>query len=286
MAPRRSPPRYRVGQRVRVRAAYPPGHVRTPYYCRGRVGVVERLCGAFANPEEARVQPARTARGAAVSRAVQRLRALAPTIAGIRRRGRDRNLPTLVGAGEIIGAVLSGAHGYYRRLQAAVEELLVLKGIFTVADVDRQVEAMEIAAMNAAPRWSRGAWVDPVYKARMLADGSAAAEELGLEVGSLRLIVVENTATVHNIIVCTLCSCYPRTLLGIPPEWYKSRPYRSRVVREPRAVLAEFGTRARGRRHHTGPRLDRGHALHGASVASRGNRRLDRGPPRDACDSR
>jgi nitrile hydratase len=77
----------------------------------------------------------------------------------------------------------------------------------------------------------------------MLANGSAAAEELGLEVGPLRLIVVENTPAVHNIIVCTLCSCYPRMLLGIPPEWYKSREYRSRVVREPRAVLAEFGTR-------------------------------------------
>jgi nitrile hydratase len=87
------------------------------------------------------------------------------------------------------------------------------------------------------------AWLDPAYKARALANGSAAAEELGLEVGPLRLIVVENTPETHNVIVCTLCSCYPRMLLGIPPEWYKSRAYRSRVVREPRAVLAEFGTR-------------------------------------------
>jgi nitrile hydratase len=77
----------------------------------------------------------------------------------------------------------------------------------------------------------------------MLADGSAAAEELGFEVPGLKLIVVENTARVHNAIVCTLCSCYPRMLLGLPPEWYKSRPYRSRVVREPRKVLAEFGLR-------------------------------------------
>jgi nitrile hydratase len=87
------------------------------------------------------------------------------------------------------------------------------------------------------------AWLDAAYKARMLASGSAAAEELGLDVGPLKLIVVENTPAVHNVIVCTLCSCYPRMLLGIPPEWYKSRAYRSRVVREPRAVLAEFGTR-------------------------------------------
>jgi nitrile hydratase subunit alpha len=86
------------------------------------------------------------------------------------------------------------------------------------------------------------AWVDPAYKARMLADGSAAAEEVGLEVGPLKLVVVENTPQVHNLIVCTLCSCYPRMLLGLPPDWYKSRPYRSRAVSEPRKVLAEFGT--------------------------------------------
>jgi nitrile hydratase len=86
------------------------------------------------------------------------------------------------------------------------------------------------------------AWVDPTYKRRMLEDGSAAARELGLEIGPLKLIVVENTSEVHNVIVCTLCSCYPRMLLGLPPDWYKSRNYRSRTVREPRAVLAEFGT--------------------------------------------
>jgi nitrile hydratase len=85
------------------------------------------------------------------------------------------------------------------------------------------------------------AWTDPAYKARLLENGSRAAEELGFEVPGLRLIVVENTPATHNVIVCTLCSCYPRMLLGLPPEWYKSRPYRSRMVREPRKVLAEFG---------------------------------------------
>ena len=87
------------------------------------------------------------------------------------------------------------------------------------------------------------AWTDPAYKARLLANGTAACEELGLEIPALRLVVVENTPQVHNAIVCTLCSCYPRVLLGIPPDWYKSRNYRSRMVREPRAVLAEFGLR-------------------------------------------
>ena len=140
-------------------------------------------------------------------------------------------------------AVESETRGYYRRLQAAVEELLVLKGVFTPDDVAREVAAMEARSYERGAKVVARAWVDSQYKARLLANGSAAAEEIGLEVGPLKLIVVENTPRVHNVIVCTLCSCYPRMLLGIPPEWYKSREYRSRVVREPRTVLAEFGTR-------------------------------------------
>jgi len=86
------------------------------------------------------------------------------------------------------------------------------------------------------------AWVDPAFKARLLADGTAACLELGIDIRPTRLVAVENTPEVHNLIVCTLCSCYPRLLLGLPPDWYKSRAYRARAVREPRAVLAEFGT--------------------------------------------
>ena len=86
------------------------------------------------------------------------------------------------------------------------------------------------------------AWVDPAYKQRLLTNANEAAAELGFEAGAFRILVMENTPAVHNLIVCTLCSCYPRTLLGLPPAWYKSLPYRSRAVREPRAVLREFGT--------------------------------------------
>jgi nitrile hydratase len=86
------------------------------------------------------------------------------------------------------------------------------------------------------------AWADPDYKKRLLADGTKAVAEFGIGMGDAELIVVENTSAVHNVIVCTLCSCYPRTVLGLPPDWYKSRSYRSRVVAEPRAVLREFGT--------------------------------------------
>jgi nitrile hydratase subunit alpha len=86
------------------------------------------------------------------------------------------------------------------------------------------------------------AWTNPAFKARLLADGSAGVRELGIEVGATRLIVLENTPAIHNLVVCTLCSCYPRMVLGRPPDWYKSRAYRSRAVREPRDVLKEFGT--------------------------------------------
>jgi nitrile hydratase len=131
---------------------------------------------------------------------------------------------------------------YYRAMEAAVRELLIDKGILTAEDVRRQIENMDGRNAGRGAKMVARAWLDPAYKQRMLADGSQAAEEIGLDVGPLKLVVVENTPAVHNVIVCTLCSCYPRTLLGLPPDWYKSRNYRSRVVREPRVVLAEFGT--------------------------------------------
>ena len=131
---------------------------------------------------------------------------------------------------------------YYRAMEAAVRELLIDKGVITAEDVRRQVENMDGRNAGRGATMVARAWLDPAYKQRMLADGSRAAEEIGLDVGPLKLVVVENTPTVHNVIVCTLCSCYPRMLLGLPPDWYKSRNYRSRVVREPRLVLAEFGT--------------------------------------------
>ena len=131
---------------------------------------------------------------------------------------------------------------YYRAMEVAVRELLIEKGIFTADEVRRQVENMDGRNSGRGAQMVARAWLDPGYKQRMLADGSKAAEEIGLDIGSLKLVVVENTPSVHNVIACTLCSCYPRMLLGLPPDWYKSRNYRSRVVREPRAVLAEFGT--------------------------------------------
>lgn len=131
---------------------------------------------------------------------------------------------------------------YYQTMEVSLRELLVEKGVITEAEVERAMGEIGARSPDRGARMVAHAWLDPAYKARMIADGSKAAEELGFEVPGLKLIVVENTPDTHNVIVCTLCSCYPRILLGIPPEWYKSRNYRSRVVREPRTVLEEFGT--------------------------------------------
>lgn len=122
----------------------------------------------------------------------------------------------------------------------ALESLLVEKKLVSSDAVDRIVSAYEqdIGPHNGAKVVAR-AWVDPAYKERLLADGSAAIEELGF--GGVDLMVVENTPQVHNLVTCTLCSCYPHALIGLPPTWYKSFEYRSRAVIEPRVVLREFG---------------------------------------------
>ena len=137
----------------------------------------------------------------------------------------------------------SDAHmTYYQRLEMAVYELLTAKGVLSGADVRRTLERIDSQTPALGARVVARAWVDAAYKARLLADGSKAVEELGIPMEGVQLLVVENTPHTHNVIVCTLCSCYPRPVLGLPPDWYKSRAYRARMVREPRSVLAEFGT--------------------------------------------
>jgi nitrile hydratase len=127
---------------------------------------------------------------------------------------------------------------------AAIESVLVEKGILDTDAVDQIVRHFEhnLGPMNGARVVAR-AWTDEAYKERLLADGTAAIKELGFEgVEGDHMVVVENTPTVHNLVVCTLCSCYPWPTLGLPPKWYKAPAYRSRAVREPRKLLAEMGT--------------------------------------------
>ena len=135
-----------------------------------------------------------------------------------------------------------GPPTYYQVMEAAVRELLIGKGVLTAAEIREAVEKMDARTPAQGARVVARAWTDPAFRARLLADGTAACGELGIEMGPTRLVVVENTPDAHNLIVCTLCSCYPRMVLGLPPDWYKSKAYRSRAVREPRAVLTEFGT--------------------------------------------
>ena len=130
----------------------------------------------------------------------------------------------------------------WRAMEIAVRGLLIDKGILSADEVRRQIEDMDNRTPLQGARVVARAWADPEYRKLLLTDGNAACEAIGVDRGPYTLVVVENTEQVHNVIVCTLCSCYPRWLLGLPPDWYKSRSYRSRVINQPRDVLKEFGT--------------------------------------------
>ncbi|MDC0346265.1 nitrile hydratase subunit alpha, partial [Planktomarina sp.] len=130
---------------------------------------------------------------------------------------------------------------YWQVMEIALRELLIEKGHLTAAQIHAQINAMDSRSPANGARVVARAWVDPAFKAALLADASAASRSMGFDIGPMHLIALENTKEVHNLVVCTLCSCYPRNLLGLPPDWYKSRAYRSRAVIEPRKVLSEFG---------------------------------------------
>lgn len=130
---------------------------------------------------------------------------------------------------------------YWQQMEIAVRELLIEKGVTTAQDINAQIDAMDARTpANGAAVVAR-AWTDTAFRTALFDDASTATRDMGFDIGPMRLIALENTADVHNIVVCTLCSCYPRNLLGLPPDWYKSRAYRSRTVKEPRKILAEFG---------------------------------------------
>lgn len=130
----------------------------------------------------------------------------------------------------------------YEVLEQALRELLIEKGVLTNAEISCHIDLMASRNPALGAKVVARAWIDPAYRDRLLADTRAALNELDIDIGSLaEFRAVENTPVVHNVIVCTLCSCYPKLLLGYPPSWYKSVTYRSRVVHEPRPVLAEFG---------------------------------------------
>ena len=129
------------------------------------------------------------------------------------------------------------------KLLAAVRDLLAAKGLVSNAEIAERIAITDAANPGQGARMVAKAWIDPVYRATMLSDGTKAAEELGIPMrGAPPFGVLENTADVHHLVVCTLCSCYPRAVLGYPPFWYKSAAYRARAVRDPRGAMAEWGT--------------------------------------------
>ncbi len=132
---------------------------------------------------------------------------------------------------------------YYGKRIYAIRELLIEKGVLSRDDIQAQIEYMDARSPANGARLVARAWVDPSFKALLLADPKAACAQMGIDASGLtEFVVLENTDSVHNMVVCTLCSCYPRPILGRPPDWYKSFAYRSRAVVEPRTVMAEFGT--------------------------------------------
>ena len=121
--------------------------------------------------------------------------------------------------------------------------MLVDKGVLSAREIQDEIEAWEKKSPEKGAEIVAKAWVDEEFKVRLLEDANQTIREFGIEVEVLKMVALENTPELHHVVVCTLCSCYPRPILGVPPLWYKSKQYRSRVIREPRAVLQEFGTK-------------------------------------------
>ena len=238
------------GARVRVLCDNPAArwrtpHLRAPRYAQGKCGAVERYVGAFDAPEE------RAYLTTAVSERLYR----------VAFRHADLFPDEAAGAGDAVVVELferwlqdadspptapgSNAGGVYEALLAVVKALLIEKGILTQAEIDAHVAAQATATQQGAALGGRlvaAAWCDPAFRERLLLDAHAAASELGVSTaGIARLIVLPSSADVHHLVVCTLCSCYPRPILGPPPEWYRSWQYRQRAVSEPRKVLHEWG---------------------------------------------
>ena len=132
---------------------------------------------------------------------------------------------------------------YWGKRLFAIRDLLIERGVLSHDDIQAQIDYMDARSPANGARLVARAWTDPAFKQRLLSDPKAACAEMGIDAsGLVEFVVLENTEQVHNLVVCTLCSCYPRPILGRPPDWYKSFAYRSRAVVEPRAVMSEFGT--------------------------------------------
>lgn len=154
----------------------------------------------------------------------------------------NRSAGAYLGTKVLLDREEGGIPGYYALLSDALRDELISLGIVTASQVRREIERLEAPGIHLGARIVARAWVDADFKALLLENGTEAAERLGIKVGEAQLVVVENSEAVHNLITCTLCSCYPRSILGQPPAWYRNKVYRARSVNEPRKILEEFGT--------------------------------------------
>ena len=149
--------------------------------------------------------------------------------------------PSPLAAQEALVLETEAGNAAAAHLTATLQALLVEKGLLTPGEGEAERARLDVPGLPLGARLVARAWTDAAFRARLLADGKSAAAECGIKIGEAQLVVVENTTRLHNLVTCTLCSCYPRSLLGQPPLWYISKAYRARAVREPRAVLREFG---------------------------------------------
>ena len=131
---------------------------------------------------------------------------------------------------------------YYKVMTEALAELLIEKAVFSADELRAQMEQQDSRSPMLGARLIARAWKDKTFKQKLMKSVNAAAMEMDIDAGDIPIRGLENTREIHNVVVCTLCSCYPRSLIGLPPDWYKSRAYRSRTVKEPRKVLADFAT--------------------------------------------
>ncbi len=177
--------------------------------------------------------------------------------------------------------------GEHEKRIRAIQALLIEKGIVTANELRQKEEVMDAIGPTLGAKVVAKAWVNPAFKARLLADAKTAITELDIEPDPMTtLVAVDNRENLHNVVVCTLCSCYPRTLLGLPPAWYKSLEYRSRVVSEPRGVLQEFGLELDPSVEVRVLRQHGGHPLRGDPRAPGGYGGHDRGGASGTRDAR
>ena len=252
--------KFKCGDRVRVQDREIQGHCRTPYYLRGREGVIEQPAGEYRNPEElayhesglpkrelyrVRLRRPTCGQDTQTGRTI-RSSPISTTIGLIRPEGRERVMATTDHHDHDHAPIEDGegAAAEYEILEQAVRELLIERGVLSAADITQQIEDTDSRHPGMGAQVVAKAWVEPEFRDFLRRDAKAAVESLGIDMSNApELIALEDTPGEHHVVVCTLCSCYPRKLLGVPPAWYKSPAYRSRVVNDPRGVLAEFGTR-------------------------------------------